>query len=780
MNTDKAKSNILHKMGEEKKGAGRSSQTAIFVLLILIIAGSALFHSSQNTGLLYDSVESLTMELSEILTEHYLMSSADKKGRMPEDWKVSKDILPEDCAEWVLDTEGNILQQSGQILFIPEDVKNTLSETKLSDRAQVIWSGRRIPFLFSQDCFVIRPLTGSNLYLLTKNQAVTIKATQREQFALAMSVTIILVILTLVLINNMVTRFRRQIMLMATTDELTGLSNRKSFRQQYDDYILDSQRAPSSLFLLDVDHFKNINDKLGHAAGDKALSQLAAQIQEIIDEYGGFAGRWGGDEFIGVLPLPVDQACKALEILCHRVVRSEKDRGFPMTISIGATTVTEHTDLAKISEKADEALYSAKENGRNQVIVISEEKTRRQSNTLVSETITIDSLSASDSGTGSIICTKIRQDDSPPRTETPDSDTQFKGLNARILRKKLAAGIVLGVRWMTPFIAGGGILIALAFLFDAASVDLSQLPLEQRANFGSLTAPAAALKELGGITFNFMLPVFAAFMAFGLAGENAFMAGFVGGFMTIESNTGFAGAMISGLTAGLITSQLNLFTRHLPKIIRKIAPIVVFPILNLLILQTLTGYVITPLSGIIGRLFTAILDRAVEIGPSLGGGVAAMMMSADMGGVINKIAYQYGLDAIAANHTGVMAAVMIGGMVPPIGIALSMLLFPRKYSLRERESTSITMVMGLSFITEGALPFVFTDFVRVIPSCMAGSFAAGMLSSLYGCQLPAPHGGIFVIPVIDHPFLYIIALACGSFLTALLLGMLKKERKDPV
>ncbi len=904
---------------EKKTVTGRDRgsllrSAAVIALLIVSFVGSTLLHSGQNTKLLRESVETLTKELSSLLSEEYTLKmafvpegsaevkeaadnegSADIEGSAevkeaaevegtsekeetkeatdnertadiegtPEEeyaaefkeaiknWQIPTDLLPEDCAEWVIDKNGNILQRSEEGREIPGEVLEKLSPEKLKNEgdSQVIWAGDTNPLLLTQDCYVASPLEGGSLFLVTGNEALSIKATQRSQFALYASVNTIIVIITLVLIYNMIARLRRQLLLMATTDELTKLANRKFFRRQYEDYIREAGSTGSSLFLLDIDYFKDINDSLGHSAGDLALKGLAAKIQVMVIENGGFAGRWGGDEFIGVLPLRAKKARTVLEKLCRDVVQAEAERGFPMSISVGVTTLTSGADLSKNTEKADEALYCSKENGRNQVTVYAAdtENAADFSEEAADGTITIDSLVMTESDFDSLINMQILQEDPEPETaaqargaqgeaaqdrivqgeaaqdrvlrstsapgstaydrssaqgtteqnnrmsgqETAANDrrsaqdsrlpveqlSSMRNVQLRTLRKKLAASIVLGVKWMTPFIAGGGILIALAFLFDAAAVDISRLPLDERANFGTITSLAATLKQLGGITFNFMLPVFAGFMAFGLAGENAFMAGFVGGFMTIESNTGFAGAMIAGLTAGLITSQLNLFTRRLPKLIRKIAPIVIFPILNLLILQALTTYTISPAAAAIGRTFTGILDGAMEFSPIAGGGIVSMMMSIDMGGVINKIAYQYGLDAIAANRTGIMAAVMIGGMVPPIGIALSMLMFRRKYTRRERESAAVTMVMGLSFITEGALPYVFTDVLRVIPSCMAGSFVAGILSAMYGCTLPAPHGGVFVIPVIEHPILYILALLCGSLVTAVLLGCLKKERE---
>ena len=331
---------------------------------------------------------------------------------------------------------------------------------------------------------------------------------------------------------------------------------------------------------------------------------------------------------------------------------------------------------------------------------------------------------------------------------------------------------------MAPFVAGGGILIALAFLFDAVSVDLSSLTVEQRADFGSITEAAALLKSLGGTTFNFMLPIFAGFMAYGIAGEAALMAGFVGGYMTIGSNSGFVGAMIAGFAAGVITNELKQFTGVLPEFVRKAAPIIIYPVFNLLLMQLLSTVLITPAATAIGSVFTGLLRSAVTSSRIAGGTLAATMMAIDMGGIINKVAYNYGVGAIARGDTDIMAAVMIGGMVPPIGIFLSTRLFGDKYTEEEKDRGASTLFMGLAFITEGALPYVFTDIRRVILSCMAGSAVAGLMSTAFGCTLPAPHGGIFVFPVMGHPVLYTISLAAGSLVTAVILGMWKKKRNE--
>jgi fructose-specific phosphotransferase system IIC component len=286
------------------------------------------------------------------------------------------------------------------------------------------------------------------------------------------------------------------------------------------------------------------------------------------------------------------------------------------------------------------------------------------------------------------------------------------------------------------------------------------------------------VKSIGGITFNFMLPVFAGFMAYGIAGEDAFMAGFVGGYMTIDSNSGFIGAMIAGFAAGVFANEIQRFTHHLPVFVRKAAPIVVYPVFNLLLMQAVSWVIISPLSRALGALFTALLDTALDGSPVSAGALGALMMATDMGGIINKVAYNYAVAGLSDGKTVFMASVMVGGMVPPTGIFLSMLLFRRRFTRDQKDRGSLTLFMGLSFITEGALPYVFTDVTRVIPSCMVGSAVAGALSSLFGCALPAPHGGIFVLPVMTHPLPFLLSLAAGSAVTAVMLGLTKKVPRE--
>jgi fructose-specific phosphotransferase system IIC component len=236
--------------------------------------------------------------------------------------------------------------------------------------------------------------------------------------------------------------------------------------------------------------------------------------------------------------------------------------------------------------------------------------------------------------------------------------------------------------------------------------------------------------------------------------------------------------MIAGFVAGVISNEIQQFTHRLPKLIKKAAPIIIYPGFNLILMEVIATFLITPVSSAIGTVFLTLLTATETISEVFTGTLASIMMAIDMGGIINKVAYNYGVDGLLLNKTKIMACVMIGGMVPPIGIFLSMLKFPNKYTQEEKDRNIPVLVMGLSFITESVLPFVFTDPLKVIPCCMAGSALAGFLSVLFGCQLPAPHGGMFVFPVMTHPFLYILSLALGSVLTAILLGVFKKEKEE--
>ena len=332
-----------------------------------------------------------------------------------------------------------------------------------------------------------------------------------------------------------------------------------------------------------------------------------------------------------------------------------------------------------------------------------------------------------------------------------------------------------GVSHMLPFVVGGGILIAIAFLIDGFCVDLNSLPADQRANFGTITQAAALFKGIGGTAFGFMLPILAGFIAMSIADRPGLAVGFVGGSIAANGTSGFLGALVAGFVAGYIVLLLKKIFSKLPESLDGMKPVLLYPLLGIFIVGVIMQFIVEPP---IGALNTAINNglnglngaSAVVLGVLLGG-----MMAVDMGGPVNKAAYVFGTASIAAGNYNIMAAVMIGGMVPPLAIALATIFFTNKFTAEERKAGPTNFVMGLSFITEGAIPFAASDPLHVLPSCMVGSAVAGALSMAFNCTLMAPHGGIFVFPTVGNPLMYLVALAIGSVVSAVLLGVLKKK-----
>ena len=332
-----------------------------------------------------------------------------------------------------------------------------------------------------------------------------------------------------------------------------------------------------------------------------------------------------------------------------------------------------------------------------------------------------------------------------------------------------------GVSHMLPFVVGGGILIAIAFLIDGFSVDLNSLPADQRANFGTITQGAALFKGIGGTAFGFMLPILAGFIAMSIADRPGLAVGFVGGSIAANGTSGFLGALVAGFVAGYIVNLLKKIFSKLPESLDGVKPVLLYPLLGIFLIGVIMQFVVEPP---IGALNTAINNglnglngaSAVVLGVLLGG-----MMSVDMGGPVNKAAYVFGTASIAAGNYNIMAAVMIGGMVPPLAIALATIFFKNKFTAEERKAGPTNFIMGLSFITEGAIPFAASDPLHVLPACAVGSAVAGGLSMAFGCTLMAPHGGIFVVPTIGNPLMYLVALVIGAFIACGLLGLLKKK-----
>ena len=340
---------------------------------------------------------------------------------------------------------------------------------------------------------------------------------------------------------------------------------------------------------------------------------------------------------------------------------------------------------------------------------------------------------------------------------------------------QIYAQLMNGVSHMLPFVIGGGILIALAFLIDGLSIDINSLPADQRANFGTITPIAAMFKQIGGVAFGFMLPILAGFIAMAIGDRPALALGFVGGMMAANGKSGFLGALVAGFVAGYLILALRKACDKLPTALEKIAPVLIYPVVGILVMGFFMMFIVEP---IMGGINTGLNNALTGMGSSskvLLGLVLGGMMAIDMGGPFNKAAYVFGTAAIAAGNYDIMAAVMIGGMTPPCAIALATILFKDKFTKEERESGPTNFIMGLAFISEGAIPYAAADPLHVLPSCIAGSAIAGGISMFFGCTLMAPHGGIFVFPVVGNALMYLVALVVGTAVSAVLLGLLKKK-----
>ena len=355
--------------------------------------------------------------------------------------------------------------------------------------------------------------------------------------------------------------------------------------------------------------------------------------------------------------------------------------------------------------------------------------------------------------------------------------------NAEVSEKKAGGSkghqiymqLMNGVSHMLPFVVGGGILIALAFLIDGLCVDMTSLTAEARQSFGSITPVAATLKSIGNLAFGFMLPVLAGCIAMSIADRPGLAVGFVGGAIAANGKSGFLGALVAGFLAGYLILLLKKLFGKLPEALEKIAPVLLYPVFGILIVGLVMTFVVEPPIGALNTALNTALTNMSGSSKVLLGIIVAGMMAVDMGGPFNKAAYVFGTASIAAGNYGIMAAVMIGGMVPPCAIALASLLFKDKFTKTERESAPTNFIMGLAFITEGAIPFAASDPLHVIPACVIGSGLAGALSMAFNCTLMAPHGGIFVFPVVGNPLMYLVALAVGTVVGALMLGVLKKK-----
>lgn len=355
-------------------------------------------------------------------------------------------------------------------------------------------------------------------------------------------------------------------------------------------------------------------------------------------------------------------------------------------------------------------------------------------------------------------------------SQAADSEEESDSVGHQIYKH-----LMNGVSHMLPFVIGGGILIAIAFLIDGFAVDLNSLPFDERSNFGTITPMAAMFKSIGGVAFGFMLPILAGFIAMSIADRPGLAVGFVGGAIAANGTSGFLGALVAGFVAGYLVRLLKKLFEKLPEGLEGVKPMLLYPVIGIFLIGVIMTYIVEPPIGALNVMINNGLNsmngaKAILLGALLGG-----MMSVDMGGPVNKAAYVFGTASIAAGNYNIMAAVMVGGMVPPLAIALATMFFKNKFTEEERKAGPTNIVMGLSFISEGAIPFAASDPLRVLPSCIIGSAVAGALSMAFNCTLMAPHGGIFVFLTVGHPLLYLVSLAVGSVVGCVILGLLKKD-----
>lgn len=336
--------------------------------------------------------------------------------------------------------------------------------------------------------------------------------------------------------------------------------------------------------------------------------------------------------------------------------------------------------------------------------------------------------------------------------------------------RKIYKHLMNGVSHMLPFVIGGGILIALAFLFDNYEINPS--------SFGSNTPVAAFFMRAGGAAFGFMLPVLAGYIAMSIGDRPALAVGFVGGFLANQGGSGFLGALIAGFVAGYLVLGLKKLFSNLPNALEGIKPVLLYPLFGILLIAVIIVFAINPPVAAINNGFNNFLTSMGSSSRILVGIIVAAMMAVDMGGPINKASYVFGVASLQSGNFEIMAAVMAGGMVPPLAIAIATTLFRNKFTKKDREAGLTNFIMGLSFITEGAIPFAAADPLRVISSSVVGSSIAGALSMVFNCTLRAPHGGIFVVPVIGNPLGYIVSVVVGAIVGAIMLGLLKKPLEE--
>ena len=352
-----------------------------------------------------------------------------------------------------------------------------------------------------------------------------------------------------------------------------------------------------------------------------------------------------------------------------------------------------------------------------------------------------------------------------------DKDSASSAIDAKdSFGRQIYKHLMNGVSHMLPFVIGGGILIALAFLFDTFD------PANAK-NFGSGTPLSAFLMKIGGASFGFMLPVLAGYIAMSIADRPGLVTGFVGGLLANQGGSGFLGALIAGFAAGYLVLLVKKLVSGLPQALEGTKPVLFYPVLGVLFIGIAITFIINPPVSALNEWLMNSLQTMGTTSRVLLGLVFGAMMSVDMGGPVNKAAYVIGTGALATGEYGIMAAVMAGGMVPPLAIALCTTFFPSRFTEAERKSGITNYIMGLSFITEGAIPFAAADPIRVLPSCIIGAGTAGALSMFFECTLRAPHGGIFVVPTIGNPLLYLASIAIGSVVACIILAIVKPKLK---
>ena len=355
-----------------------------------------------------------------------------------------------------------------------------------------------------------------------------------------------------------------------------------------------------------------------------------------------------------------------------------------------------------------------------------------------------------------------------------DKDSAESAIDAKdSFGRQIYKHLMNGVSHMLPFVIGGGILIALAFLFDTFD------PANAK-NFGSGTPLSAFLMKIGGASFGFMLPVLAGYIAMSIADRPGLVAGFVGGLLASQGGSGFLGALIAGFAAGYLVLLVKKLVSGLPQALEGTKPVLFYPVLGVLFIGIAITFIINPPVSALNEWLMNSLQTMGTTSRVLLGLVFGAMMSVDMGGPVNKAAYVIGTGALATGEYGIMAAVMAGGMVPPLAIALCTTFFPSRFTEAERKSGITNYIMGLSFITEGAIPFAAADPIRVLPSCIIGAGTAGALSMFFECTLRAPHGGIFVVPTIGNPLLYLASIAIGSIVACFILALVKPSLKNSI